>query len=273
MVFSDLFSADVFCMCGGASRKRSPGTKPGTKAMVAAPKDGTAAPADSNAPPLEQTTNKIQCSLIFSSNDGGGCFMLQWSEGPVPEHALAAFIPTKPVPQYKLKNEGKSELMRDAGGANARKFYEGWVSFVRTAIAYDSKMRFIKNLDYRPIALYVLDTTNSVRKHPFGAELEFSNVQCLAIVPYLSRDLDVLKMNPSMFKGAGERIGCTIGDLELIKNRNSSASPVEPSGQSPRLCTSANGAGGLTQAGAEQQAAAAMPVAPGAVAGAGDASS
>jgi len=163
---------------------------------------------------------------------------LQWSDGPLPDDALATFVPTKPVPPYKLKNEGRSELIRDAGGPNARKFYEGWIAYIRTAVSFDGKLQLIKNMDFRPVALYCLDDTNSVRKHPFDAVLEFSGLLVVAIVPALSRDLDVIKMEPSLFTGAGERIGCTCEVGAEMSKRRSSAAPASP----PKLPTPKEGA-------------------------------
>lgn len=94
----------------------------------------------------------LQCILTFSPVNGG-CFVVQWSDpstSETPEDAIALFFPSpsKHVPQYKLK--AREELIRDAGGPNARKFYEGYIAFIRSAAAYDGKLKLIKNLDFRP---------------------------------------------------------------------------------------------------------------------------
>ena len=74
------------------------------------------------------------------------------------------------------------------------------------------------------MALYTLSVENKVSKHPFDAVLEFGNLQAVAVVPALNRDLDVIVMEPSLFRGVrtkrvgaqSEREAClaviTVGD-------------------------------------------------------------
>ncbi|KAL1504132.1 hypothetical protein AB1Y20_020253 [Prymnesium parvum] len=223
---SGVVGGDLLCACGGPRKRTS--IEEGEDKLCK-----SNATSNANVPPVAPPVNVMQCSLIFSSVNGG-CFILQWSHGPLPEEALASFIPSKPVPPYKLKGDGREQLIRDAGGPNARKFYEGWIAFIRTAAAYEGKLTLMKNLDFRPVALYTLDTEHAVRKHPFNEELGFVNLQAVAIVPALSRDLDVLKADVNFFKGAGERIGCScsFGDSErasMMSTRTSSAN-IELSG-------------------------------------------
>lgn len=60
------------------------------------------------------------------------------------------------------------------------------------------------------MALYTLDTEHAVRKHPFNEELGFVNLQAVAIVPALSRDLDVLKADVNFFKGVRKTRGLVV---------------------------------------------------------------
>ena len=54
--------------------------------------------------------------------------------------ALAAFVPAKPPPRFKLTaNGGQSELKRGVGergsGSSTKSFYAAWSSFIRAAFA------------------------------------------------------------------------------------------------------------------------------------------
>jgi len=162
----------------------------------------------------------------------------QWSDDPPPPEALASFVPRKPVPPYKLNNEGKSELCRDAGGPNAKKFYGGWVAFIRTAYQFDGTLTVLKNdVAHRRVALYTLHDDLKVTAVPMGSEVVFDALHALAIVPELNTDLDVLKMDLGMFKQVGDRIGAStafgMGDSQRSSSISAAAPPTSPTKSAP----------------------------------------
>ena len=90
-----------------------------------------------------------RCYLIFSESNGG-CFQLQWSMEVV-EGALAAFLPREDVAQHRYtRNGGVSELCRDVGGPNVKKFFGGWLSFVKMAMSYRGTFALLGNVEKLP---------------------------------------------------------------------------------------------------------------------------
>ena len=72
--------------------------------------------------------------------------------------ALAAFVPRRDVPMHKLMpGRERAELCRDVGGPNAKKFYLGWISFIRTAELYDATFFLLGNLPAKPVAIHYND--------------------------------------------------------------------------------------------------------------------
>ena len=100
-------------------------------------------------PPRAAEPERGRCYLIFSESNGG-CFQLQWSMEVV-EGALAAFLPREDVAQHRYtRNGGISELCRDVGGPNVKKFFGGWLSFVKMAHSHGGKLAFLANLPKQP---------------------------------------------------------------------------------------------------------------------------
>ena len=91
----------------------------------------------------------LRANLLFSEVNGG-CFVLQWTDDPAPIGALATFVPQKPVPPYKLLNEGKSELCRDIGGPNPKRWFEGWIAFIRVAYSFNGTVSLLTNDARKP---------------------------------------------------------------------------------------------------------------------------
>ena len=111
------------------------------------------------------------CYLLFTE-DRGGALLLQWSETPV-DGALAAFVPAKPPPRFKLTaNGGQSELKRGVGvseSTNLKAFYAAWASFIRAAFASGGRFFFMSNLPTNPVGVYLCQADSSVRKVQFGS--------------------------------------------------------------------------------------------------------
>ena len=110
------------------------------------------------------------CYLLFTE-DRGGALLLQWSETPV-DGALAAFVPAKPPPRFKLTaNGGQSELKRGVGessSTNLKAFYAAWASFIRAAFASGGRFFFMSNLPTNPVGVYLCQADSSVRKVQHG---------------------------------------------------------------------------------------------------------
>ena len=114
------------------------------------------------------------CYLLFTENRGGA-LLLQWSETPV-DGALAAFVPAKPPPRFKLTaNGGQSELKRGVGerasgsSTNLKAFYAAWASFIRAAFASGGPFFFMSNLPTNPVGVYLCQADSSVRKVQLGS--------------------------------------------------------------------------------------------------------
>ena len=114
------------------------------------------------------------CYLLFTE-DRGGALLLQWSETPV-DGALAAFVPAKPPPRFKLTaNGGQSELKRGVGervsgsSTNLKAFYAAWASFIRAAFASGGPFFFMSNLPTNPVGVYLCQADSSVRKVQLGS--------------------------------------------------------------------------------------------------------
>ena len=100
-------------------------------------------------PPSPAEVEEGRCYLLFSEANGG-CFMLQWSETAV-EGALACFLPCESVAQHKYtRHGGISELCRNVGGPNVKKFFGGWLSFIKMAHSHSGKLTFLQNLPKLP---------------------------------------------------------------------------------------------------------------------------
>jgi Immune Mapped Protein 2 (IMP2) N-terminal domain len=87
----------------------------------------------------DENSGPIGCYLVYESNSGG-CLVLQYSEGPVPDNAVGFFCPGvgHKIQPFKFKqNSGKSVLIKGiAGGdSNRRKYFSGWCQFMKLAVA------------------------------------------------------------------------------------------------------------------------------------------
>ncbi|KAL1527935.1 hypothetical protein AB1Y20_009306 [Prymnesium parvum] len=159
-------------------------------------------------------SSALACHLVFSDRNHGTFFM-QWAEGPVATcvtGALMAFVPRRSVPKHKMRDGGRSELMRDVGSAHKKRFYEGWVSFIKTAYSYDGTLHFLSNLDVsgRQVAIHFNDDRMGVHRLPIGGALDFTGLRAIAVVPSLCPDFNMQIMQTRMFKQAGERLGAAL---------------------------------------------------------------
>mmetsp|Transcript_24379 Transcript_24379/g.34017 ORF Transcript_24379/g.34017 Transcript_24379/m.34017 type:complete len:174 (+) Transcript_24379:257-778(+) len=91
------------------------------------------------------------CYLTFES-DSGGKLCLFYSKGEVPENAVGFFTPGEgqEIQGFKFKqNGGRSTLIAGiAGGdANRKKYFSGWVSFIKLAKAKNGRVIKFPNAD------------------------------------------------------------------------------------------------------------------------------
>jgi hypothetical protein len=85
------------------------------------------------ASPDEQ--GPVGCYLVYE-NSSGGRLVLHYSQGHVPDNAVAFFGGGKSIPRWKFdQNQGRADLIKGiAGGdANRRKYFIGWCQFLKLA--------------------------------------------------------------------------------------------------------------------------------------------
>ena len=146
--------------------------------------------------------------LVFVEASQGTLQLHYSSNGPV-RGALACFEPTKPVPKFKLQdNGGQKEIMRGVGGPNAVKFYEAWTHFVKEGKGFDARFMLLSNHRAKPVAIYFSDATQKVTRSVAGRGFDLRTVTSVAVVPEAS---DCYKgvgtMQPNLFKQNGVKAG------------------------------------------------------------------
>ena len=158
---------------------------------------------------LVEDASVAKCFLTFTSADTG-MFKLHWSMERV-EGALAVFVPKKPPPAFKLRTHGGvSELTRDCGGPNPKRFYQGWTSYVKAARSFDAQMAQLANVPLLPVTVYLNDARFNVIKLGMGETTEFDGIKAAAVVGLLRTDLHVGKMQTQLFQQTGERVGAAV---------------------------------------------------------------
>ena len=157
--------------------------------------------------PTELVAELGRCYLIFSEANGGS-FMLQWSMAPV-DGALASFVPREPAPQHRFKaNGGLSELCRDVGGPNVKKFFGGWISYIKMARSQKGTLTFLGNVAKLPVAIYTNGSDLMVSSLPVGASLTFEGILGVAVLRASTSGFDVnTKLQARMFQQKGEQLG------------------------------------------------------------------
>ena len=152
----------------------------------------------------------MACYLTFSAASQGSLFM-HWSEAPI-DGALASFAPTKAVPKFKLTaNGGRSEVARDVGGANPKRFYEAMCGFTKQARSYAGPFTFLKHLDAVHTAIYLSDSALAIVKVAPGDTVDLSDVLVVGAVPENALGFGgVLTMQTELFQQTAAKIGAAI---------------------------------------------------------------
>jgi len=156
---------------------------------------------------------KVPRGYLVFAEQNGGCFELRWSVDK-PEGALAAFTPSQPVPAFKLTNNGgRSELCRAVGGPNVKKFYRGWLQYIKLAAQSGARLAFHSNVAKQPVAIYVMLRGDStiVPLKVGGEAVPLGGVFAVAVVGARNDGLrGVRQLEPQVFLSIGDKIGASM---------------------------------------------------------------
>jgi hypothetical protein len=156
------------------------------------------------------------CSLTFDLASEGSLF-ITWSEaGAVGSEgapgALATFVASKPVPRFKLKqNGGKSELIRGLRGGTGkgqRRYYEGWVQFLKLAREFGGAVTVWQD---KEAAVYYCDRALTVHRVVFGEPVAAELMDSVAVLaPGNAQYEGVVTTTRDFFVGCGNREGAAL---------------------------------------------------------------
>lgn len=196
--------------------------------------DGADVPVAPPAPP--RSVPPPRCCLVFEPINSG-TFSLQWYEGAEPAGALAYFEPRKPVPRFKLTaNGGRSELCRDVGGPRAKRFYEGWAYFLKTAHSFGGGLTFYDNVPTKPVSIYLAGEASQVTPVRMRQTVTFDGVVAVAVTAASTPGFDVPSMDTLTFLQRGQHAGASLaldggtdGALEAFRPQSTGNTPRGPS--------------------------------------------
>lgn len=176
-----------------------------TKARPSTATTPTETPSSSADPEIG-----MGCYLTFESVSEGTLF-LNWSESKI-ENAYAYFCPGKTVPKFKFKqNGGKSELirgMRGGTGPGLKKYFAGWVQFVKMAREFNAKLIVMYNEN---VAMHYMDPEGHVHPLPFNQFMDSTIIDAVAaIAPGNSAFDGVSTMTTDFFAGTGNKEGSAL---------------------------------------------------------------
>jgi hypothetical protein len=156
------------------------------------------------------------CSLTFDLASEGSLF-ITWSDaGAVGSEgapgALATFVASKPVPRFKLKqNGGKSELIRGLRGGTGkgqRRYYEGWVQFLKLAREFGGAVTVWQD---KEAAVYYCDRALTVHRVVFGEPVAAELMDSVAVLaPGNAQYEGVVTTTRDFFVGCGNREGAAL---------------------------------------------------------------
>ena len=148
------------------------------------------------------------CYLVFSPSSQGS-LLSHWSATPV-EGALASFAPTKPVPKFKLtQNGGRSELLREVAKPGSKRLYEGVCGFVKMARSFGGSLTLLSQLDGRAVAIYLASKELSIARMEVGGEaIELGDKLAVAVLPEQAIGFGgVQRMETHLFQATGNKLG------------------------------------------------------------------
>ncbi|GFE55310.1 phosphatase 2A regulatory subunit B, putative [Babesia ovis] len=170
---SDNMSAGTQSACEGDSRSEqgmNSGRSKESESVVAspaAPDTGRMHREDSGATNVNAMSSSTPVCYCVYEEVAQGTFYMQWKSStsePINNHVMM-FIPSKPVPKFKLVNDcGRSELSTRVM-PDKQKFWSALCLFIKAAKEYKSKFQLLSNwndiLPYKS-DLYFHDGANNV---------------------------------------------------------------------------------------------------------------
>jgi Immune Mapped Protein 2 (IMP2) N-terminal domain len=168
----------------------------------------------------DENSGPTGCYLVYESNSGG-CLVLQYSEGPVPDNAVGFFCPGAghKIQPFKFKqNSGKSVLIKGiAGGdSNRRKYFSGWCQFLKLAVAKGGMV--IQFTAQQGVAVdvygYLKDKQRPVYMDLESGLVDVSTYDAVAIMP---RDHEFMKGVKSIVISNFLELGNLAGASTMLK--------------------------------------------------------
>ena len=139
--------------------------------------------------------------LVFGDASNGTLYMY-WTTAGYADGALAGFVPRKKVPAFKLKEKGGwTEIIKDCGMMQPKRYYEGWQMFIKAARSFEADFNFIDNLDARPVAIFLNMPSLEIKKVEIGDTVDLMGVKAVASVHKSAETIfsGVQKMETAMF--------------------------------------------------------------------------
>jgi len=177
--------------------------------------------------PILHSVDEEGCYLTWQETNGGILF-LNWSRKKV-DGALAFFKTKKKIAGFKFNNNsGKSECLTKVGGPNTKRWYEGWVSFLKLAISFEGDVVLLpfetwpqnqmKN-PVTPVQLIYMsgNLITIIEEGEFSEGL--AKAEGICAVHGENNDFQVSKMSFHQFLESGTKAGASIQVAKPVKKR------------------------------------------------------
>lgn len=143
----------------------------------------------------------MMCYLTYETGDNGVLFT-NWSESPI-AGAMAAFTAGKPVPQWKItQNGGKKELRRKCGPMFPESFHTGITSFIKMAQTLDGAVTLLAEEKQHNMAVYLHDPSCAFVRMKPTETYTLEKVDAVVSVPRLF-NMACSTMERSLFVATG----------------------------------------------------------------------
>ena len=140
------------------------------------------------APTLgRQATSSISAGetaafLVFGDASNGTLYMY-WTTAGYADGALAGFVPRKKVPAFKLKEKGGwTEIIKDCGMMQPKRYYEGWQMFIKAARSFEADFNFIGNAPQRPAAIFLSMPNLDIKRVEIGDTVDVMGCKAVAVL-------------------------------------------------------------------------------------------
>jgi hypothetical protein len=144
------------------------------------------------------------CYLVHEENNQGTLFAV-WSKTPV-DSCIGFFRPGKAVQGFKYANGGKKEIIRQVnGGVNIKKYFQGWVEFLKMAREAEGDLVMLKD---EGASIFFNGDNHMITKCTPGEWYHASEFgEAGAVMPNATMVFQVQQMDRSMFTNKGNREG------------------------------------------------------------------